>query len=33
LTAEELNWLNTNFPEGAFAGTRYATPQMGMVVH
>lgn len=33
LTAEELDWLNNNFPEGAFAGTRYATPQMGMVVH
>jgi aryl-alcohol dehydrogenase-like predicted oxidoreductase len=33
LNAEELNWLNINFPEGAFAGTRYATPQMGMVVH
>jgi len=33
LTKEELDWLNKNFPEGAFAGTRYATPQMGMVVH
>jgi aryl-alcohol dehydrogenase-like predicted oxidoreductase len=33
LTKEELEWLDTNFPEGAFAGTRYASAQMGMVVH
>jgi aryl-alcohol dehydrogenase-like predicted oxidoreductase len=33
LTSEELNALNNNFPEGAFAGTRYAAPQMGMVVN
>ena len=32
-TTGELDWLDKNFPEGAFAGTRYATPQMGMVVH
>jgi aryl-alcohol dehydrogenase-like predicted oxidoreductase len=32
LTKEEMNWLNVNFPEGAFAGTRYAAAQMGMVV-
>jgi aryl-alcohol dehydrogenase-like predicted oxidoreductase len=32
LTAEELDSLDKNFPEGAFAGTRYAAPQMGMVV-
>ena len=32
LTAEELDFLDKNFPDGAFAGTRYATPQMGMVV-
>ena len=33
LTADELDFLDKNFPEGAFAGTRYATPQMGMVVN
>lgn len=33
LTSEELAYLDKNFPEGSFAGTRYATPQMGMVVH
>ena len=33
LTAEELNFLDEHFPEGAFAGTRYAAPQMGMVVN
>lgn len=33
LTAEELHWLNKNFHDGAFAGTRYAAPQMRMVVH
>jgi aryl-alcohol dehydrogenase-like predicted oxidoreductase len=33
LTAEELQTLNETFPEGAFAGTRYAAPQMGMVVN
>lgn len=33
LTAEELQTLDRTFPEGAFAGTRYAAPQMGMVVH
>jgi aryl-alcohol dehydrogenase-like predicted oxidoreductase len=32
LTQEELDWLDNNFPEGAFAGTRYASAQMGMVV-
>jgi len=32
-TPAELEYLNTNFPEGAFAGTRYAAPQMGMVVN
>ena len=32
LTKEELSRLDKNFPEGAFAGTRYAAPQMGMVV-
>lgn len=33
LTPEELDFLDKNFPEGAFAGTRYAAPQMGMVVN
>jgi len=32
LSAEELDYLDKNFPEGTFAGTRYATQQMGMVV-
>lgn len=32
LTKEELDLLDKTFPEGAFAGTRYAAPQMGMVV-
>jgi aryl-alcohol dehydrogenase-like predicted oxidoreductase len=33
LSREELEDLNHNFPEDAFAGTRYAAPQMGMVVN
>ena len=33
LTAGELDFLDKHFPEGAFAGTRYAAPQMGMVVN
>jgi len=33
LTVDELDFLNNTFPEGAFAGTRYAAPQMGMVVN
>lgn len=33
LTTEELQTLNATFPEGTFAGTRYAAPQMGMVVN
>jgi aryl-alcohol dehydrogenase-like predicted oxidoreductase len=33
LSAEELKTLNDTFPEGSFAGTRYAAPQMGMVVN
>ncbi len=33
LSAVELKTLNETFPEGAFAGTRYAVPQMGMVVN
>ena len=33
LTADELNALDKTFPEGAFAGTRYAAQQMGMVVN
>lgn len=33
LTAGELDLLNKTFPEGTFAGTRYATPQMWMVVN
>ena len=33
LSDEELSMLERNFPEGAFSGTRYAAPQMGMVVN
>lgn len=33
LTADELNALDAAFPEGAFAGTRYESRQMGMVVN
>jgi aryl-alcohol dehydrogenase-like predicted oxidoreductase len=33
LSEEELGTLDKNFSEGAFAGTRYAAPQMGMVVN
>lgn len=33
LTTEDLKFLDEHFPEGAFAGTRYAAPQMGMVVN
>lgn len=33
LSEEELQTIDKNFPEGAFAGTRYAAPQMGMVVN
>jgi aryl-alcohol dehydrogenase-like predicted oxidoreductase len=33
LNPDELSFLDRNFPEGAFAGTRYAAPQMGMVVN
>ena len=33
LTAEELDTLDKTFPEGAFAGTRYAAQQMAMVVN
>lgn len=33
LNKSELEFLDQNFPEGAFAGTRYAAPQMGMVVN
>ncbi|MGZ8552308.1 MAG: aldo/keto reductase [Chitinophagaceae bacterium] len=33
LTGEELKTLDETFPEGSFAGTRYAAPQMGMVVN
>ena len=33
LSTDELDILNKTFPEGTFAGTRYAAPQMGMVVH
>ncbi len=32
-TTGELDFLDTHFPEGAFAGSRYAAPQMGMVVN
>ena len=33
LSAKELARLDEHFPEGVFAGTRYAAPQMGMVVN
>ena len=33
LSEEDLGKLDRNFPEGAFYGTRYAAPQMGMVVN
>jgi aryl-alcohol dehydrogenase-like predicted oxidoreductase len=33
LTNAESDQLDKSFPEGTFAGTRYATPQMGMVVN
>ena len=33
LSADELDSLDKTFPEGAFAGSRYASPQMGMVVN
>jgi diketogulonate reductase-like aldo/keto reductase len=33
LTANEIKTLDDLFPEGTFAGTRYAAPQMGMVVN
>ena len=33
LNVDELDFLDKTFPEGAFAGTRYAAPQMGMVVN
>ncbi len=33
LSSPEIEYLNSNFPEGVFAGTRYAAPQMGMVVN
>jgi aryl-alcohol dehydrogenase-like predicted oxidoreductase len=33
LTKEDLDYLDKTFPEGSFAGTRYAGPQMGMVVN
>jgi len=33
LTPEDLKFLDEHFPEGAFAGSRYAAPQMGMVVN
>jgi aryl-alcohol dehydrogenase-like predicted oxidoreductase len=33
LTADELDHLDKIFPEGAFAGTRYPAPHMGMVVN
>lgn len=32
LSEGEINQLNEAFPEGSFAGERYAAPQMGMVV-
>jgi len=32
-SSAEIEYLNSNFPDGAFAGTRYAAPQMGMVVN
>jgi aryl-alcohol dehydrogenase-like predicted oxidoreductase len=33
LLPEELNLLSETFPEGSFAGSRYAQPQMGIVVN
>ena len=33
LSIAEINSLNETFPEGTFSGTRYAAPQMGMVVN
>lgn len=33
LTVDELDTLDKTFPEGSFAGTRYAAQQMGMVVN
>jgi aryl-alcohol dehydrogenase-like predicted oxidoreductase len=33
LNSDDLAYLDQHFPEGAFAGTRYAAPQMGMVVN
>jgi aryl-alcohol dehydrogenase-like predicted oxidoreductase len=33
LTADELDFLNKHFSEGSIAGTRYAAPQMAMVVN
>lgn len=33
LSVDELDTLDKTFPEGAFAGTRYAAQQMGMVVN
>jgi aryl-alcohol dehydrogenase-like predicted oxidoreductase len=33
LTPDELDTLDKTFPEGSFAGTRYAAQQMGMVVN
>jgi aryl-alcohol dehydrogenase-like predicted oxidoreductase len=33
LNSGDLAYLVQHFPEGAFAGTRYAAPQIGMVVN
>jgi aryl-alcohol dehydrogenase-like predicted oxidoreductase len=33
LSSSELEFLSKNFPEGTFAGTRYAEPQMRLVVN
>lgn len=33
LSSAEIEYLNSNFSEGAFAGTRYPAQQMGMVVN
>jgi aryl-alcohol dehydrogenase-like predicted oxidoreductase len=33
LSQEDLKELDSAFPEGAFAGSRYAAPQMGLVVN
>jgi aryl-alcohol dehydrogenase-like predicted oxidoreductase len=33
LSSSELDFLSKNFPEGTFAGTRYAEPQMRLVVN